>query len=290
MKSDSKIDFIGIGVPKAGTTWLSFCLREHPEICSTLPKETDFFLSKHNTLTELELYLKKCKNNVLRGEFSLYYLYSKVAREKIKKHCPDVKLFVVLRDPIERARSLYNYRKRNGKPIASTFEKEIKANPAYIEHGNYWKYLKSWTETFGENSLHIMIYEDLNTDPKTHIQELYSFLGVDPTFIAPSLFERKNVTSKNKYRSFLFNKVIMRAQRIVGENRVLAPFKPLLRFLKVEDIIRSIKRLNHTPHKRRIAAKKEPLESNTERWLKEYYQKDKEALETYLDRTLSAWK
>ena len=38
-----KVDFIGIGAPRCGTTWIAKCLSEHPQICLSSVKETDFF-------------------------------------------------------------------------------------------------------------------------------------------------------------------------------------------------------------------------------------------------------
>ncbi len=37
-----KIDFIGVGAPKCGTTWVAQCLSEHPQICLSKPKEINF--------------------------------------------------------------------------------------------------------------------------------------------------------------------------------------------------------------------------------------------------------
>lgn len=37
------VDFIGIGAPKAGTTWLARALEAHPEIGFSASKSTDFF-------------------------------------------------------------------------------------------------------------------------------------------------------------------------------------------------------------------------------------------------------
>src|SRR5688500_19770050 len=42
-----QLDFSGIGVAKAGTTWIARCLAEHPSVCMALSKETNFFLRKH---------------------------------------------------------------------------------------------------------------------------------------------------------------------------------------------------------------------------------------------------
>jgi hypothetical protein len=36
-------NFIGIGAPKAGTTWLAKCLGEHPDVFMAAVKETEFW-------------------------------------------------------------------------------------------------------------------------------------------------------------------------------------------------------------------------------------------------------
>ncbi len=41
--NDFKIDFIGIGATKSGTTWIAQCLKEHPQICGSSIKEINFF-------------------------------------------------------------------------------------------------------------------------------------------------------------------------------------------------------------------------------------------------------
>ena len=45
MDKNQKIDFMGIGIGKSGTTWIAKCLNEHPEICISNPKEPHFFFN-----------------------------------------------------------------------------------------------------------------------------------------------------------------------------------------------------------------------------------------------------
>ena len=42
-KEQIKPNFIGIGAMKCATTWISECLRYHPEIYMSSPKEIHFF-------------------------------------------------------------------------------------------------------------------------------------------------------------------------------------------------------------------------------------------------------
>jgi len=43
MPSTFKADFLGIGTPKCGSTWLFFALGQHPKICLSEPKEINYF-------------------------------------------------------------------------------------------------------------------------------------------------------------------------------------------------------------------------------------------------------
>ena len=56
-KVDFKVDFIGIGVIKAATTWIFQCLKEHPEICGSSRKEIRFLLQKLKLFTVILKYL-----------------------------------------------------------------------------------------------------------------------------------------------------------------------------------------------------------------------------------------
>lgn len=56
----NKIDFIGIGSGKSGSTWLWTNLIKHPEISSSNPKEINFFstLFKKKQFHGIIIYLK----------------------------------------------------------------------------------------------------------------------------------------------------------------------------------------------------------------------------------------
>ena len=118
---NTKIDFIGIGAPKCGSTWVSKCLEEHPEIlfsASKTRKELRFF-NHANFLPDvyesyihidkyeekgLKWYYEQFPNNesgIIKGEFSTLYLFDEQAPNRIMKHFPDVKILVTLRQPVD---------------------------------------------------------------------------------------------------------------------------------------------------------------------------------------------
>jgi len=127
---DFKVDFIGIGAARRGTTWIYECLKEHPQICVSKIKEVRFFSDQRTYRKGMKYYqsfFNHCSGNKIKGEISPAYLWGKNGENVaslIKKHFPGVKIFAVLRDPAERAYSHYHY-------------------DMYIEQGLYYTKLKN---------------------------------------------------------------------------------------------------------------------------------------------------
>ena len=132
-----KIDFIGIGTQRAGTTWIANCLSAHPQICLSNPKEVHFFGSVRYSFG-LDWYKKhfSAKPNQITGEFDAGYFASKNAAIQIKEHFPDVKIIISLRNPIEKAFS--NYLSVSSYEKYSSFENFLEANPKILERGIYY--------------------------------------------------------------------------------------------------------------------------------------------------------
>ena len=113
------IDFFLLGAPKAGTTSLFYYLTEHPQIYPSKFKETRFFLDEklYNKGFQfyLEKYFPKSENYKIRGEGTPAYLGNcEIVAPRIKKTLEgnEPKFIIILRDPVERAWSNYQHRKR----------------------------------------------------------------------------------------------------------------------------------------------------------------------------------
>lgn len=101
-------DFLIIGAAKCGTSSLAAGLAAHPGV-SLLPQEVHYF-SKHTHKDDQEyLALFDCPGKV-QGEKSPTYLYYLHCHEDIYRLLPEVKLIIILRDPIKRAYSNWNMR------------------------------------------------------------------------------------------------------------------------------------------------------------------------------------
>ncbi len=160
MKKD-KIDFIGIGAAKSGSSWIAACLSEHPQINVPADKSLFFFNAEYgneykkdnwtNYYKGVDWYLKhfdSMEAGKIRGEFGVSYLNDPVACKRIKKHFPETKILVTLRNPSDMVYSLYWYADSTVEiEVPETFEKAVKEE-FYLDRGKYQKHLKRYYKKF----------------------------------------------------------------------------------------------------------------------------------------------
>tara|TARA_B100001059_G_scaffold235160_1_gene279933 strand:+ start:1294 stop:1827 length:534 start_codon:yes stop_codon:yes gene_type:complete len=112
------------------------------------------------------------------------------AIDKIYKYNPNMKLIILLREPISRAYSQYTMEvnRRNGykkKSYMDEFlkEKDIKLkditynNDFYIVRGYYDEIIQYILSLFPKNNLYIGISEEIKENPDVEYNKIYSFLG-----------------------------------------------------------------------------------------------------------------
>src|SRR6187401_2278229 len=106
--------FIGIGAPKAGTTWLANCLGEHPDVFMAAVKETEFwkFTDAEQRLDDYAAHFCGADGKRAIGEFSVRYLSLPGVPERIKRVLPNVKLIASLRSPVDQVYSNYWHLRR----------------------------------------------------------------------------------------------------------------------------------------------------------------------------------
>ena len=127
--------FIIIGAQRCGTTSLYDYLSHHPQIIPSPVKELFYFDDYYTrpiewyksffpTKKEQEKLERDLVASVITGEASPSYFFHPYAAKRIKETLPQIKLILVLRDPIERAYSHYTHIKRvNREPLS--FEEAI---------------------------------------------------------------------------------------------------------------------------------------------------------------------
>lgn len=292
-KRETKInlDFIGIGAPRSGTTWLFKFLAEHPEVCGASEKETYFFDAKERYQKGLDFYksfFSHCEGNKLKGEFTATYLANPKTPKRIKKHFPEIKLIVCLRDPAERAYSYYCYDRSRRRFDFSDFEEALNSYPAYIEEGFYYKHLKRYLKFFDKKNILILIYNDIERDSLGVIQKVYKFLNIDDNFIPKSCQKKVNTRTKSAFKIpfltlTLAEKITLFLKRFWVGKKII----DFLKIFRINKFVNFIIKKNKTPSK--INSQIDSMKPFTKSYLKSLYIEDIKRLEKLIKRDLSSW-
>lgn len=201
-------DFLIIGTQKGGTTSLYNYLIQHPKIAPAAQKEIHFFdLNFNQGLNWYNSQFPITTGGEISGEASPYYMFHPLVPKRVKTLFPQVKLIVILRDPVARAWSHYNHEVRLGFEELS-FEEAIAREPerldrevekmladetyysynhqhyTYLSRGIYVDTLKAWMEFFPRDRFLILKSEDFYANPAQTLAQTLAFLGLSFTEIA----------------------------------------------------------------------------------------------------------
>lgn len=187
--------FLGIGAQKSGTTWVFHNLKRHPQVQFPAGKEFHFWdlvpnISPIHWLEHLAPPgIHECPGVTHCGEITpSYALMSTETVSKIKQACPDLKVFFVLRNPIERAWSAALMALDR---CQMTLEEA--SDQWFIDHvhsqasrsrGDYLSTIRIWQNHFGSDQFAVLFYDQLAKVPDTFLKELSRHLGIDDTFFA----------------------------------------------------------------------------------------------------------
>ena len=197
------LDFLVIGASKSGTTSLFEYLRRHPQIFIPPEKEAPFFADERLYGQGLDWYLSEffsaAPADARWGTVSPQYLEdAHRSADRIAHNLPEVRLVVILRDPIERAYSAYRMRVMKGreqrsfdevvveqtKPEALERSRDLPWSPqitthTYLVTSEYARQLQPFREHFAKDQFCLLLTEDLDSDPGGTLASLHDFLGVE---------------------------------------------------------------------------------------------------------------
>lgn len=129
----------------------------------------------------------------------------------------DIDLFVVVRDPVERAFSEYRGMLRRGE-TTERFEKALETHQRLIDNSSYAAQVQRYLDRFGTRRIHVIEYAQIETNPEAVIQQVCDVLGV-PMVSSASLRTRVNEgTAPAKYRGL--RSFISRLRQRVESSRV----------------------------------------------------------------------
>ena len=214
------------GAPKCGTSSLYRWLADHPQACGSRVKETFYLMDEGHPL------LRRGANFHTRGlegyaeffggcragarvvfEATTHYVYQRTPLEVLPDLPAPPQVVFLLRKPSERVYSSFRYSQNNlanvsrgltfarfaalvreGAPLerlagASAF---VLGND--VRYSRYIEYLRPWVERFGRGRVHVLLFEDLKSNPRAFMKDFAGRVGIEPSFYEAYDFPVKNET------------------------------------------------------------------------------------------------
>lgn len=211
--------FIIIGAQKSGTSSLHYYLRQHPQIVGSYPKEIHYFDRDIHTGKSIALYKQHFRGLSSRIHFEATpsYIYTPDTAARIHAQYPDIKLILVLRDPVKRAYSAWNHYRDNfdkgryksrfkirqrqdgnllyekfcqGRTVFPSFRECIEIElelidknqgfmPALLRRGLYLQQLENYWKYFNEDQIMIIGFKDFISDTTAVLERITDFIGAD---------------------------------------------------------------------------------------------------------------
>lgn len=292
-------NFVVIGAAKSGTTALYHYLGQHPEVYMSPQKETNFFAFEgqkvdfrgpgdegisQSSITDLVAYREQfagVSGETAVGEASPWYLYLPSTAGNMRRHIPEARLIVILRNPVDRAFSSYLHLRREGQEKLS-FEEGLAVEEERIEQnweplwhyrkaGLYAAQVKRFLDLFGRDRIRFYLYEDFNADPGSVLRDIYESLEVDSSFESCTSV-RHNVTGVPR-NQFLW-RLIREGNPIEKAAGALVPtrYRTGLKRVLIQRLL-----------------KKPALSPETRRSLGSYYREDILHLQDLIEMDLARW-
>ncbi|MBN2010082.1 sulfotransferase domain-containing protein [candidate division KSB1 bacterium] len=193
---------------KAGTTFLRSYFSHHPNIewyrnaivflSDTFERSTylDNFENTGHSKCIVDMYeglaigfINHCRSDEIRHRFTPDYTVDgnqlepsieKIAL-RIKDTLPHTKILISIRNQIDWLRSYYGHyilklpkRNRTLHDLLSTFD-----GKCALYAGNYYGLIKTYIKVFGRDFVHVIVLEELKTNPREALEKLCHFMEVD---------------------------------------------------------------------------------------------------------------
>lgn len=208
----NKPNFFIVGAAKSGTTTLYDYLKDHPDVFmpqDDLHKEPSHFSNLitwyKNPNKYFPLFDDAKPQHRWIGEASTAYLTDPAAAGNIHKYNPNAKIIIILRNPADRAYSMYCWMVQEGYEYVSSFENALAIederarrkipnfwepqyyyNYLYFRAGLYFEQVKRYYDLF-PGSVLVMTFEELLAAVKTNYAPVRDFLKIGPHPATPEV-------------------------------------------------------------------------------------------------------
>jgi hypothetical protein len=292
-------NFVVIGAARSGTTSLHEYLGSHPQVFMC-PKEPNYFalaesaipdgpgaawLRKTSVTTRpaYEALFEAARDATAIGDVSPRYLAAPEAPALIRSTLGErARLVAIFRNPVDRVVSAYHGLRRDGFEPEPTFEAALADQDrrrqlgwplgAFVDQGYAGRDLRRYLQVFPRAQVKTYLYEDLVSDARGLMRDLFVFLGVDPGHV-PDVTRRYGQTGliASPVRAFLWRRTQLARMALGRIVPAPAAWREKARAWFLQDLVRV------------------PLEPDTRAGLQRLFRDDILLLQDLLKRDLSAW-
>jgi hypothetical protein len=205
--------YLIVGAMRSGTSALYEYLVRHPAVARSTTEEVHYFTLRYDkgpawyrghfpSRLRREHVRRRYGLELVTGEATPYYLFHPHAPGRIASLLPDVKLIVVLRDPVDRAYSHYVHARKVGVEPLPTFEEALAAEPrrlagevekmhadpgyrsrnhwhfAYVGRGIYVDQLQRLLSLFARDQILVLQAEEMLRATRDVHARVLGFLGL----------------------------------------------------------------------------------------------------------------
>ncbi|MEC7985263.1 MAG: sulfotransferase [Myxococcota bacterium] len=297
-------NFFLIGHPRSGTGTLDGYLLSHPDIFMAA-KELHYFgsdLHFNNPPRKRENYLayfRKASHKCI-GESSTWYLASRTAAKEIKQFEPEAKIILSLRNPVDWLYSLHSHMVFAGYEDTLVFQDALNKEedrlrgyqmppnaypPIGVRYRSLVRYhdqVQRYFSEFGRKNVHIILFDDLKSQPQTVLEDALSFLGLPTEYEGKSRAlqsSKKQRNANHAHRSRTLHHWIKSGKRRAILHGVTKAPLPGPRF-----VLRLLHKLNTKTTERTM------MNAQLRTQLTQELRAEVEKIESLINVNLSSWK
>ena len=279
-KQQARPNALIVGPMKAGTSWLYEYLASRDDVVVPSGTKETFYFDERFESKSLAWYLSHFQHvKYTTGkriiEVAPTYFHPAKVPSRVRETLGEIKIVVTLRDPAERAFSLFQHMRRYGFTSCSEFQDAVVKHPEIIESSLYNESLVRWEQAFGRENVTVLFMEDLKSSPINFAGKCCRALGLAEPTSEEALPQKVNVAADPR------NYHVAKFGRVAGD---------LLRSFRLYPIVQAAKKVGL---KRVVFGKpqtvRQIITAEERAWFLEQIKLDVVALQNHVDRDLDAW-
>lgn len=198
-----------MGERRSGSTTLAQWMAQHEDISMLERMDYSYFLDRalvkrtptshepddeswllsHSPADYIEVFSHLPQHSTIGCKAADYFFFYPV-HDRIKKYLPHTKFIVVLRNPLQRAWSMYwnevgkGREQLNFDEAINIEDERIKSSTynllhhSYKTRGLYAQSLERFIDKFGQDRIYVVTLEALRSDPVQELNKIYEYIGV----------------------------------------------------------------------------------------------------------------